>query len=116
MMVLDSVIHPDAAAALLRCLRSGGDSLIALLGRVRRKEIVVSQYGTDRLASDYAHAHDLSRPEGRHLRSPIPLLHELLASFPRGRLLAAGCGPAVLVGTLLESPRHDYEITVIDQS
>jgi ubiquinone/menaquinone biosynthesis C-methylase UbiE len=77
---------------------------------------VVAQYNTEDLASGYAFAHDLSRPEGRHLRSRIQLVHELLACVPHGRLLDAGCGPGMLVRTLLDSPRHDYEITVLDQS
>lgn len=87
-----------------------------LHGRLRRKKVVTAQYDTDQLASGYAYAHDLSRPEGRHLRSRIRLVQELLASAPHGKLLDAGCGPGVLARALLDSPQHDYDITVLDQS
>lgn len=80
------------------------------------KQRLTENYGSDALAAGYAYAHTLSRSEGRHLRSRIRLLHELLAKFPSGQLLDAGCGPGVLVHTLIESPHHDYRITVIDRS
>jgi len=114
-MVLDIAIHPDAGAALLHYLR-GGAGVVVLPRRLRRKKIVLAQYDTDKLAMGYAYAHELSRPEGRHLRSRIQLVDELLASVPHGKLLDAGCGPGILVQKLLDSPRHDYEITVLDQS
>lgn len=116
MMVFETVIHPDATAALLHCLRSGYESVIMLYGKLRRKKLVLAQYETDKLASGYVHVHELSRPEGRHLRCRIRLVQELLASIPKGKLLDAGCGPGILVRTLLDSPRHEYDITVLDQS
>jgi len=117
MLPLDSVmVHPDAKEALLRLGRSGTEFLMALYGQLRRKSLVIAQYDTDQLASDYAGVHSLSRQQGRHLRSRIGLVHELLAGAPKGMLLDAGCGPGVLVRSLLASPRHDYSITVLDQS
>jgi SAM-dependent methyltransferase len=115
-MVFDTLVHPDATAAVLHCLRSGGESVIALCSKLRRKKMVIAQYDTDMLVCGYAGAHDLSRPEGRHLRSRVQLVQELLASAPTGKLLDAGCGPGVLVRALLDSPRLDYDITVLDQS
>jgi SAM-dependent methyltransferase len=115
-MVFDSLVHPDATGALLHGLRGGGESAVLLYSRLRRKKLVIAQYDTDKLAAGHARAHDFSRPEGRHLRSRIRLVQDLLANAPQGKLLDAGCGPGVLARTLLNSSRHAYDITVIDQS
>ena len=96
--------------------RAGSQSLIALYASLRRKKRVLAQYESEHRASDYAYAHALSRPEGRHLRSRIRLLLELLEEAPYGKVLDAGCGPGMLVHSLLDSPRHDYDITVLDLS
>jgi ubiquinone/menaquinone biosynthesis C-methylase UbiE len=112
----DGIVHAELQEPLSRVARGGAQLLIALYASLRRKSRVVAQYNTDRLASDYAYAHSLSRPEGRHLRCRIRVLHELLTDIPYGNLLDAGCGPGILTRSLLDSPRHDYNITVLDQS
>lgn len=81
-----------------------------------RKERVIAQYGNSRAAADYAHANERSRPEGRFFRSRLQLVRNILASYPGGDLLDAGCGPGVMVHALLESRPHDFRITVLDQS
>lgn len=91
-------------------------NMFPLLGTVRRKVYVNAQFGTGQQAQDYADAHALSSPDSAHRAARIQVLHELLARFPKGELLDAGCGPGVLVRSLLDSPALDYRITMLDQS
>lgn len=81
-----------------------------------RKERVITQYGNSQAAADYARAKEGSRPQGRFLRSRLWLVKNILASYPGGDLLDAGCGPGIMVHALLESRPHDFRITVLDQS
>jgi ubiquinone/menaquinone biosynthesis C-methylase UbiE len=90
--------------------------MLPLLGTVQRKIWVNAQFGTGQQAQAYADAHALSSSDSVHRASRILLLHELLAKVPKGRLLDAGCGPGVLVRSLLDAPAFDYEITALDQS
>jgi len=88
--------------------------MLPLLGTVRRKTWVNAQFGTGQQAQAYADAQSSS--DSVHRTARIQLLHQLLAKFPKGRLLDAGCGPGVLVRSLLDAPAFDYEITALDQS
>lgn len=81
-----------------------------------RRERVTAQYSDSRAAADYARISEGSRPQGRFLRSRLVLVKNILASCPGGDLLDAGCGPGAMVQTLIESRRHDFRITVLDQS
>jgi ubiquinone/menaquinone biosynthesis C-methylase UbiE len=84
--------------------------------RLGRKGLVTAQFETGQQAREYAETHALPHLDSRHRAVRINLLHELLAKFPEGELLDAGCGPGVLVRTLLDSPSYDYRITILDQS
>jgi SAM-dependent methyltransferase len=85
---------------------------VPLLRAVRRRDWVTAQFGTGQQARAYAEAHGSSR----FFTARIQLLHRLLAQFPEGELLDAGCGPGALVHSLLGSPFHKYRITALDQS
>ncbi len=84
--------------------------------RSSRKDHVIVQYGDSQAAADYARANEGSRPEGQFFRSRLRLVQDLLAHCPGGDLLDAGCGPGVMVRTLLQSRPHDFRITTLDQS
>jgi SAM-dependent methyltransferase len=90
--------------------------MFPLPGTARRKDLVTAQFGTGEQAQEYADAHALPRPDSQHRAARIRLLHELLAQFPEGELLDAGCGPGVLARSLLISPAYSYRITLLDQS
>jgi ubiquinone/menaquinone biosynthesis C-methylase UbiE len=77
---------------------------------------VTAQFETEQQAQQYAETYALDRPDSRHRAVRIELLHELLTEFPEGELLDAGCGPGVLVRSLLDSPAYNYRITILDQS
>ncbi len=81
-----------------------------------RKARVTAQYESAQAADEYARAHDGSAPAGRFFRSRLRLVQDVLASCPGGDLLDAGCGPGVMVLTLLKSRPHDFRITALDQS
>ena len=81
-----------------------------------RNERVIAQYRSSEAAVDYARAKETSRPTGRFLRSRLWLVQNILASYPGGDLLDAGCGPGMMVHALLESRPHDFRITILDQS
>ncbi|HEX3733402.1 MAG TPA: class I SAM-dependent methyltransferase, partial [Mycobacteriales bacterium] len=85
-------------------------------GSLKRKGWVTAQFETEQQAKEYAEARSLTRLDSRHRAARIELLHELLAKFPEGELLDAGCGPGVLARSLLDSPAYDYRITMVDQS
>ena len=85
-------------------------------GKLGRKGWVTAQFETGQQAHEYAETHALDRPDSRHRAVRIELLHELLTEFPEGELLDAGCGPGVLVRSLLDSPAYGYWITILDQS
>jgi ubiquinone/menaquinone biosynthesis C-methylase UbiE len=84
--------------------------------RPSRKARVTAQYESAQAADEYARAHDGSAPAGRFFRSRLRLVQDVLASCPGGDLLDAGCGPGVMVLTLLKSRPHDFRITALDQS
>ena len=54
--------------------------------------------------------------EGRLRRERVGRILDLLADSPGGRLLDGGSGPGVLARSLLQSRRHDFDVTVLDQS
>ena len=81
-----------------------------------RKDCIIAQYSNSQAAADYARANEGSRPEGRFFRSRLQLVMNILASCREGDLLDAGCGPGIMVHTLLESRPYDFRITVLDQS
>lgn len=84
--------------------------------RQSRKARVTAQYESPQAADDYARTHDASAPEGRFFRSRLRLVQDVLAHCPGGDLLDAGCGPGVMVLTLLKSRPNDFRITALDQS
>ena len=90
--------------------------MLPFFGRLRRRGWVTAQFETGQQAQAYADAHGLAGIDGQHRAARIELLHELLAPFPEGKLLDAGCGPGVLARTLLRSPSYNYQITMLDQS
>lgn len=92
------------------------DVMLQWFERPSRKDHVIVQYGDSQAAADYARANEGSRPEGRFFRSRLRLVQDLLAYCPGGDLLDAGCGPGVMVRTLLQSRQHDFRITALDQS
>jgi ubiquinone/menaquinone biosynthesis C-methylase UbiE len=97
--------------------RSAVSDILPLFGAtLRRKTWASAQFRTELQAQAYAEVHALPRSDGRHRTARIRLIHELLAQFPEGELLDAGCGPGILVRSLLDSPAHDYRITMLDQS
>ena len=81
-----------------------------------RKNDVLTQYGNSKAAADYARSNEGSGPEARFYKSRIQLIHDILSSCPGGDLLDAGCGPGVMVLTLLRSRPDDFSITAMDQS
>jgi SAM-dependent methyltransferase len=81
-----------------------------------RKDHVIAQYEDPQAAADYARAYEGSRPEGRFFRSRLRLVKDILASCPGGDLLDAGCGPGIMIHTLLESRPRDFRIVGLDQS
>jgi ubiquinone/menaquinone biosynthesis C-methylase UbiE len=84
--------------------------------RGRRKEHVISQYETVRSTHEYKLAYAGQRVDSRLLRERAAHVLDLLESSPGGNLLDAGCGPGILVHALLQSERHDFDVTVLDQS
>jgi SAM-dependent methyltransferase len=81
-----------------------------------RKQQVISQYDTAGAAQDYTLGYARQRIDGRLLQSRLDLVLSLLADGHGGRLLDAGCGPGVLAHSLLRSPRHEFDVAVLDQS
>jgi ubiquinone/menaquinone biosynthesis C-methylase UbiE len=86
------------------------------LNRSSRKERVAAQYDSAQLADEFAGAYQSSRAVGRVLRTRLRLVQDILASFPGGDLLDAGCGPGVVAQALLKSRPNDFRISVLDQS
>jgi ubiquinone/menaquinone biosynthesis C-methylase UbiE len=84
--------------------------------RPSRKERVLAQYSMAPGAAEYARDNDSSTPPGRFYRSRLWLVQDILASFPGGDLLDAGCGTGIISLNLLKSRPHDFHITVLDQS
>lgn len=113
---LDLAIQAHSRDVLVPFGRGTAAEIIPLLGRFRRKDWVTAQFSTGQQAQTYAEGHALAPLDRQHRTARIELLHELLAQFPRGELLDAGCGPGVLVRSLLDSPAYNYRITMLDQS
>jgi ubiquinone/menaquinone biosynthesis C-methylase UbiE len=89
---------------------------VSIMFHQSRKERVAAQYGSARLAEEYAQAYNDPGPQGRFLRARLRLMQDVLASCPGGDLLDAGCGPGVMAQTLLQSRPRDFRIGVLDQS
>jgi len=85
-------------------------------GRPSRSDRVTAQYGSAQAAAEYARAGRQPGHQGRFLRLRLHLVQDLLASFPGGDLLDAGCGPGGMARALLESRPRDFRISVLDQS
>jgi len=81
-----------------------------------RTERVRIQYHDGAAAAHYADLYLNPGPEGRFFRERLTLVQKVLAACPGGDLLDAGCGPGILVRTLLETRPRDFRITVLDQS
>lgn len=102
---------------ILPSLRDGaGTVLPTWFRRITRREHVASQYETADAARHYQRAYADHCLEGRLRRERVGCILDLLADSPGGRLLDGGSGPGVLAHSLLESRRHDFDITVLDQS
>jgi ubiquinone/menaquinone biosynthesis C-methylase UbiE len=114
--MLDIAIQAYSREALWHLSSGVTADMLPFVGRLRRKDWVTAQFETGQQAQEYAEVHDLPRLDAQHRAARIALLHELLAEFPAGEVLDAGCGPGMLVRSLQESPAFDYRITVIDQS
>ena len=114
--MLDIAIQAYSREALWHLSSRVTADMLPFVGRPWRKDWVTVQFETGQQAQEYAEAHDLTRLDTQHRAARIALLHELLAEFPAGELLDAGCGPGVLARLLLESPAYDYRITMVDQS
>ena len=114
--MLDIAIQAYSREALWHLSSGVTADMLPFVGRLRRKDWVTAQFETGQQAQEYAEAHSLAQLDAQHRAARIALLHELLAKCPAGELLDAGCGPGVLVRSLLESPAFDYRITVVDQS
>jgi ubiquinone/menaquinone biosynthesis C-methylase UbiE len=84
--------------------------------RVLRHDRVMAQYASDQAAADYAESYGDTRPSSRFFRSRVQAVLDALAETPGGDLLDAGCGPGVMVRTLLSTRRNDFAITALDQS
>lgn len=84
--------------------------------RVLRHDWVIAQYASDEAAADYAESYTDSRPSARFFRSRLQVILDALAETSGGDLLDAGCGPGMMVRTLLSSRRNDFAITALDQS
>jgi SAM-dependent methyltransferase len=93
-----------------------GAILPAWAYRARRKKHVISQYETVGSTHDYERAYARQRVDSRLLRERAARVLDLLADSPGGHLLDAGCGPGILVHSLLQSQRHDFDVTALDQS
>ncbi len=116
MIPLDIALRAYSKDAMSHLGRSTVPKILPVFGTLRRKDLVTQQFGTGQQAQAYADAHALARVDSLHRAARIRLLHELLAQFPEGELLDAGCGPGVLARSLLDSPVHKYRITMLDQS
>ena len=116
MIPFDFAIQTYSRDTLVYLSRGMPESILPFFGRIWRKEWVTSQFETGQQAREYAEADARTRLDAQHRAARIALLHELLAEFPVGELLDAGCGPGVLVRSLLKSPAFDYRITIVDQS
>ena len=84
--------------------------------RPSRREHVVAQYNSAEAAADYARSYRSSRSAVRFFQSRIWLVQDVLSAYPGGDLLDAGCGPGIMVQTLLSTRPHDFRITALDQS
>jgi ubiquinone/menaquinone biosynthesis C-methylase UbiE len=102
---------------ILPSLRDGvGTILPTWFRRITRREYVASQYETVDAARQYKRAYAGQCLEGRLRRERAGRILDLLADSSGGRLLDGGSGPGVLAHSLLQSPRHNFDITVLDQS
>jgi len=81
-----------------------------------REECVSAQFDTPHAPADYERAREGFLPAARFFRSKLLLVQDILASYPGGDLLDAGCGPGIMVRTLLKSRPDDFRITALDQS
>jgi ubiquinone/menaquinone biosynthesis C-methylase UbiE len=115
---LDPAVQTYSRGTLVHLGRSVTPNLFLLFGRGQRKDVVTAQFETGQQAREYANAGTQAPTQiDSQLRAARnELLHELLAEFPAGELLDAGCGPGVLVRSLLDSLAYDYRITMLDQS
>ena len=112
----DLALQPYSRDTLVHLSRGITADIFLFRGRLGRKGWVTAQFETGQQAQEYAETHSLDRPDSRHRAVRIELLQELLTEFPEGELLDPGCGPGVLVRSLLDSPAYDYRITILDQS
>jgi SAM-dependent methyltransferase len=116
LLPIDLAFQPYSRDTLVHLSRGITADMFLFRGKLGRKGWVTAQFGTGQQAQEYAETHALDRPDSRLRAVRIELLHELLTKFPEGELLDAGCGPGVLVRSLLDSPVYDYRITILDQS
>jgi ubiquinone/menaquinone biosynthesis C-methylase UbiE len=84
--------------------------------RSSRKEHVAAQYASAQSADEYADAYEDSRTAGRFLRARLQIVQDILENCSGGDLLDAGCGPGIMVQTLLKSRPQDFRISALDQS
>ena len=102
---------------ILPSLRAGAGTILPTwFHRITRREHVASQYETVDAALQYRRAYADNCMEGRLRRERVGRILDLLADSPGGRLLDGGSGPGVLARSLLQSRRHDFDVTVLDQS
>ena len=103
---------------ILPSLRDGAGTILPTwFHRITRREHVASQYETVDAALEYRRAYADHCVEGRLRRERVGRILDLLADSPGGRLLDGGSGPGVaLANSLLRSRRHDFDVTVLDQS
>jgi ubiquinone/menaquinone biosynthesis C-methylase UbiE len=98
-------------------LRDGAGAIFPTLPRqVRRREHVISQYETAGSTHDYKRVYASRRVDSRLLRERTAHVLYLLENSSGDNLLDAGCGPGILAHSLLQSQRHDFDVTVLDQS
>jgi ubiquinone/menaquinone biosynthesis C-methylase UbiE len=98
-------------------LHNGAGALLPIFPhRAKRKKHVISQYETVCSTHEYRRAYAGRRIDSRLLRERAEQVLNLLENSPGGNLLDAGCGPGIIAHSLLESERHDFDVTVLDQS
>lgn len=81
-----------------------------------RDAAALAQYESIGAAEGYAAAHEGSTPTARFFRIRMNLVSAALASVAGGDLLDVGCGPCMMVSTLLAARPGDFRITAIDRS
>ena len=77
---------------------------------------VSAQFDDAASAAAYAASHAGDGAAARFFRNRIPLVERFLRAAPGGTLLDVGCGPGMMVRSVLTARPGDFRVSALDRS